>query len=649
MSARWSNTVSPLFLKKVFAGFLLFCALQIMYGLAYSPTGVEGHWTYALKGSTHVYEIEGSDGQLAFRTHSYGGVLRKIDATPSPGGRREAPPEGFEKGWVSSLSRLDDGLTLAELAHMSSAAHAARNVTGLMWVKVLDRGLAMETRYQSYYPEEHWNDPVTATRKKAWYADQIAQTVASDFGNVGFHMLIALVAGTASGLLGIAGGSVVVPLMSLTGAYPWQTIVATSLLSMIPTSMTTCYTHHLNGNVEMRLAPGLISGTVMGAYAGSTLMAVVSEPARKAACAGVLLFTAFIMIYQSTKHLFVKPKGAEGALAGRGHLIRVACISAAFLSCAAVIKERVFNQPELSNDRLLTFLNAVNWLVFAGADWHFTFNNCVAPNAAEEPKENRSLKLFYGLLVAIIAAEGQFLSLARGSLSKELLTGGKATLLLFVLSLRIAVGWLCSEHGDRITRVPTAREWWGAVGVCTGLALFAVAGVHLHTSRDNDPSGFIALAVALCLEASMYVVEDLFVFGRHKAAVVEVLWGMAVWWVPVSFFLLGRASLLSSHWVFLQREWRFPTLALAYSVCNYIGTKYVLQIVQEYGAATAVVAQAVRKVATLVITLSLFPTAVTLLQTVGFAVTCGSIYVYLSFMPPGAKLGGLAVGDERQD
>ncbi|WPT15170.1 hypothetical protein PSENEW3_00003111 [Picochlorum sp. SENEW3] len=81
---------------------------------------------------------------------------------------------------------------------------------------------------------------------------------------------IGAVAGTASGLLGIGGGTIVTPMLALTTTLDHSVVLGTSLTSMIPPAMTGIVSHYYLGNVDMRLAAGLILGTSIGGFVGST-------------------------------------------------------------------------------------------------------------------------------------------------------------------------------------------------------------------------------------------------------------------------------------------------------------------------------------------------------------------------------------------
>lgn len=77
--------------------------------------------------------------------------------------------------------------------------------------------------------------------------------------------------GFFSGLLGIGGGVVMVPIMHFLMDFPMHLAVATSMFIMIFTSLSGSYIHLIQGNVHVEymilLCIGIIFGTQIGAYA----------------------------------------------------------------------------------------------------------------------------------------------------------------------------------------------------------------------------------------------------------------------------------------------------------------------------------------------------------------------------------------------
>ena len=75
--------------------------------------------------------------------------------------------------------------------------------------------------------------------------------------------------GLASGFLGIGGGLVVVPILAGIVGLPIHLAVATSMLTMIFTSISSVSTHIMLGNVRIDYAIPLIIGILLGAQGGA--------------------------------------------------------------------------------------------------------------------------------------------------------------------------------------------------------------------------------------------------------------------------------------------------------------------------------------------------------------------------------------------
>jgi len=88
--------------------------------------------------------------------------------------------------------------------------------------------------------------------------------------NVGLGLPLGFLGGLSSGLLGIGGGVVVVPILHLVMNFPMHLAVATSMFVMILTSISGVITHFSLGNVRVEhallLGVGIIFGAQLGAY-----------------------------------------------------------------------------------------------------------------------------------------------------------------------------------------------------------------------------------------------------------------------------------------------------------------------------------------------------------------------------------------------
>jgi len=97
------------------------------------------------------------------------------------------------------------------------------------------------------------------------------------------------VAGVLSGLLGVGGGILMNPVMSLVSPMSQAEVVGTTLLSMVPASLLGARTHWLAGNVCKINAGPLVAGSLLGALAGSNTALEVEEDQLRACIAVTLV------------------------------------------------------------------------------------------------------------------------------------------------------------------------------------------------------------------------------------------------------------------------------------------------------------------------------------------------------------------------
>lgn len=105
-------------------------------------------------------------------------------------------------------------------------------------------------------------------------------------------VLAGLVAGTASGLLGVGGGTITVPVMVLLGGLEQHLAQGTSLMAMIPSAMVGTYTHYTHRTLVLSLIPGLVIGALVGAALGSGVANMLPAPVLRIVFAAVLIWTA---------------------------------------------------------------------------------------------------------------------------------------------------------------------------------------------------------------------------------------------------------------------------------------------------------------------------------------------------------------------
>lgn len=114
--------------------------------------------------------------------------------------------------------------------------------------------------------------------------------------NVNQGLVLSFFGGLSSGLLGIGGGALIVPILHLTMNFPMHITVATSMFIMIFTSTSGATTHFSLGNVRADYAIFLSIGVIFGAQFGAYLSKKISGKDLRRIFGVVLLLISIRMI-----------------------------------------------------------------------------------------------------------------------------------------------------------------------------------------------------------------------------------------------------------------------------------------------------------------------------------------------------------------
>ncbi|MFU8899204.1 MAG: TSUP family transporter, partial [Roseinatronobacter sp.] len=143
---------------------------------------------------------------------------------------------------------------------------------------------------------------------------------------IGGIMATGAVAGTLSGLLGVGGGIVIVPVLfwvfALLGLAPelgMKVAVATSLLTVAATAYSSARAHHARGSVDMGLLRHWAPWMAGGALCGGILAGVASGRALLALFGTIALLVAWNMARPNTRILapaLPTRRGIQPAMAG---------------------------------------------------------------------------------------------------------------------------------------------------------------------------------------------------------------------------------------------------------------------------------------------------------------------------------------------
>ena len=117
--------------------------------------------------------------------------------------------------------------------------------------------------------------------------------VASGITKITILLTTGIFTGFLSGMMGVGGGTVMVPAMVLLAGIGQHTAQGISLLAMIPAGAVGAFTHWKLGNVTTQLLPGIIPGILLGTYGGGTLAHFLPDNTLRIVFAMVLIWTGF--------------------------------------------------------------------------------------------------------------------------------------------------------------------------------------------------------------------------------------------------------------------------------------------------------------------------------------------------------------------
>jgi len=108
-------------------------------------------------------------------------------------------------------------------------------------------------------------------------------------------------AGFLSGTIGIGGGALFVPTMTVGAGISQAVAQGTSLVAIVPTALVSTITHIRQGNVLREPALWMGGGGVVGGIIGALVAVEVPGPVLARVWGGFLLFTAYRLASQALR------------------------------------------------------------------------------------------------------------------------------------------------------------------------------------------------------------------------------------------------------------------------------------------------------------------------------------------------------------
>lgn len=110
-------------------------------------------------------------------------------------------------------------------------------------------------------------------------------------------LLIGLLAGILSGLVGVGGGIIVVPALIFFVGFTQKEAQGTSLgLLLLPIGILAVLNYYNKGLIDVKVVGAMAVGFLLGGFLGSKLALAISEDAVKKIFAVVLFYTGFKML-----------------------------------------------------------------------------------------------------------------------------------------------------------------------------------------------------------------------------------------------------------------------------------------------------------------------------------------------------------------
>ncbi|MDD4909225.1 MAG: TSUP family transporter [Candidatus Omnitrophica bacterium] len=112
------------------------------------------------------------------------------------------------------------------------------------------------------------------------------------------YILLGLVAGIASGIFGIGGGTILIPAMVfILGLTQHQAQGTTLALMVPPIGLLAAWRYYQSGNVKLAMAAFICVGFFAGGWLGAHMAQNISEPMLKRLFGLFLLFLSLRMIF----------------------------------------------------------------------------------------------------------------------------------------------------------------------------------------------------------------------------------------------------------------------------------------------------------------------------------------------------------------
>ncbi len=116
--------------------------------------------------------------------------------------------------------------------------------------------------------------------------------------NISLYILLGLVAGALSGLVGIGGGIVIIPALIYFFGFTQHQAQGTTLALMVPPiGLLAAWTYYAQGHVDLKIAGFICLGFLVGGYFGGKLAVTIPAALMQKVFGGFLLLISLKMLF----------------------------------------------------------------------------------------------------------------------------------------------------------------------------------------------------------------------------------------------------------------------------------------------------------------------------------------------------------------
>jgi len=133
---------------------------------------------------------------------------------------------------------------------------------------------------------------------KPYFANAVGVT--SGWAKILIFLIAGALTGFLSGMMGVGGGTIMVPVMVLLAGFTQHVAQGTSLLVMVPAGAIGAFTHWKLGNVETDILYGLIPGILLGTYLGGHFAHIISDDSLRLIFAAIMILLGFRYVKNSS-------------------------------------------------------------------------------------------------------------------------------------------------------------------------------------------------------------------------------------------------------------------------------------------------------------------------------------------------------------